>query len=152
MTIGTGAATVNGEQTAERVAEIPAIPAQAAPAAPAQPAPDHKPEIPGSVPYARFQEVVEQRKGLESTLNGLIDGMVAELPEDMRDLVPNLPPAEKAAWIRAARERGLFTPGILKNQDTPTNSPDAKRPGAKQPIDYSGLSPLQKMQAGYGQQ
>lgn len=141
MSEDTGTATVNGEQNAE--------PAQAAPA-PAQPAPDPKPENYGSVPYARFQEVVEQRKGLESTLNGLIDGMVADLPEHMRDLVPNLPPAEKAAWIRAARDRGLFGGGG-NDSLLPPNGPDAKRPGAKQPIDLTGLSPLQKMQAGYGQ-
>jgi hypothetical protein len=100
---------------------------------------------PGNVPYARFQEVVEQRKGLEATLNTLIDGLVQELPEDMRDLVPNLPPAEKAAWIRHAQQRGLFA----KAQADAGSSPDAKRPGGKQPQDYSGMSPLQKMQAGY---
>ena len=100
---------------------------------------------PGSVPYARFQEVVEQRKGLEGTLNALIDGMVNELPEDMRDLVPNLPPAEKAAWIRNAKERGIFSA-----PQPPANSPDAKRPGGKQPTDFSNLTPLQKMQMGYG--
>ena len=101
---------------------------------------------PGNVPYSRFQEVVEQRKGLEGTLNALIDGMVSELPEDMRDLVPNLPPAEKAAWIRNAKERGIFSA-----PQAPANSPDAKRPGGKQPIDFSNMTPLQMMQAGYGQ-
>jgi hypothetical protein len=110
-------------------------------------APAPKPE-PGSVPYARFQEVVEQRKGLETTLNSMIDGMMQDLPEDMRDLVPNLPPAEKAAWVRTARERGLFS----KPEVVPASSPDAKRPGGKHPIDLTGLSPLQKMQAGYSQQ
>lgn len=136
MSEDTGNATVNGEQQA--------------PQAPAQPAPEQKPENNGSVPYSRFQEVVEQRKGLESTLNSLIDGMVAELPEDMRDLVPNLPPAEKAAWIRNAQARGLFGKGMTTDV-TPSSSPDAKRPGTKQPIDTSGMTPLQKMQAGYSQ-
>ena len=125
-TENTGTATVDGEQTTEESRKLD----------------------PSSVPYARFQEVVEQRKGLETTLNNLIDGMVQELPEDMRDLVPNLPPAEKAAWIRSAKERGLF----VKPATVPANSPDAKRPGGKQPIDLTGLSPMQKMQAGYGQQ
>ena len=134
MSDTTGNATENGEQKTEQQA----------------PPPEKKPENSGSVPYTRFQEVVEQRKGLESTLNSLIDGMVAELPEDMRDLVPNLPPAEKAAWIRTANAKGLFskTPTTV---DTPTSSPDAKRPTGKPPQDFSGLSPLQKMQAGYGQ-
>lgn len=111
------------------------------------PTQDQKPadkKEPGSVPYSRFAEVVEQRKGLEATLNDLIADMV---PEDMRDLVPNLPPAEKAAWIKSAKERGLFS----KSEAAPANSPDAKRPGGKTNVDLSGLSPLQKMQAGYGQ-
>lgn len=124
-----GPAPVNGEQKAEETPQ-------------AQP----QKQEPVNVPYTRFQEVVEQRKGLESTLTAIIDGMVSELPEDMRDLVPNLPAAEKAAWIKSAKERGLFTP------IAPTSSPDAKRPVGKQPQDFTGFSPLQKMQAGYGQQ
>lgn len=110
------------------------------------PTQDQKPadkKEPGSVPYSRFAEVVEQRKGLEATLNDLIADMV---PEEMRDLVPNLPPAEKAAWIRNAKERGLFS----KSEAAPANSPDAKRPGGKQEIDLSGLSPMQKLQHGFG--
>lgn len=122
-----GTATVNGEQvTKEQQAQ-------------------HQKQEPANVPYTRFQEVVEQRKGLESTLNSLIDGMVQELPEDMRDIVPNLPPAEKAAWIRAAKAKGIFTAPAAS-----ANSPDAKRPSGKPDLDISTLSPLQKMQMGYG--
>lgn len=106
------------------------------------PAPEQKKEN-GPVPYSRFQEVVEQRKGLEATLNSLIADMV---PEDMRDLVPNLPPAEKAAWLKTAKERGLFS----KPEAAPASSPDAKRPGGKTNIDLNSLSPLQKLQHGFG--
>lgn len=133
-----GPATDTGAQTVETAAHT-LEPTQST-------SPEPRPE-PGSVPYSRFQEVVEQRKGLEATLNGILDGMISELPEEMRDLVPNLPPAEKVVWLRNAKERGLFA----KKQDTQTSSPDAKRPGGKQPVDFSGLSPLQKMQAGYSQ-
>lgn len=118
---------------------------------PPQAAPAPKPE-PSSVPYSRFQEVVEQRKGLESTLNSLIDGMVSELPEDVRDLVPPLPPAEKAAWIRNAQARGLFARRTESQAaPPPASSPDAKRPGGKTTLDFSNMTPLQMMQAGYGQ-
>lgn len=127
-----GNAAVNGEQKTEETQQ-------------AQP----PKQEPGNVPYARFQEVVEQRKGLESTLTAIIDGMVAELPEDMRDIVPNLPAAEKAAWIKSARERGLF--GETGKKHAPDSSPDAKRPGGKQAQDLTGCSPMQKLQAGYGQ-
>ena len=135
MSDNTGTATDNGVQQAE-----------ATPQAQAQPA--TKPE-PGAIPYSRFAEVVEQRKGLESTLSAIIDGMVNELPEDMRDLVPNLPPTEKAAWIRSAKERGLFGKGS-ETDSHPANSPDAKRPGGKTPIDFDGMSPMQKLQFGFG--
>ena len=116
----------------------------------ADPAP--KPE-PGSVPYSRFAEVVEQRKGLESTLSSLIDGMVNELPEDVRDLVPNLPPAEKAAWIRNAQARGLFTRQTeSQTAPPPASSPDAKRPSGKPVQDFNGATPFEMLRAGYGQQ
>lgn len=129
MSTDTGTAAVNGEQKAEET-------------------PQEQAQVKGNVPYARFQEVVEQRKGLESTLNSLIDGMICELPEEMRDLVPNLPPAEKAAWIRAAKERGLFG----KSEAAPASSPGSKRPGGKPITDLSGLNPIQMMSMGYGHQ
>ncbi|MGV7003666.1 hypothetical protein [Desulfovibrio sp. QI0442] len=108
------------------------------------PAPQPDKKEPGAVPYSRFQEVNEQRKGLEATLNSLIDEMV---PEDMRDLVPDLPPQQKVAWLKTAKERGIFA----KPQDVPSSSPDAKRPGGKKQIDLSGLSAMQKMQHAFGQ-
>ena len=130
MTVDTGTATDNGALEKE----VP-------------PTQDQQPEYkkePSSVPYSRFQEVNEQRRGLEAALSNLIEDMV---PEDMRDLVPNLSPVEKAVWIRAAKERGLFD----KPYTAPASSPDAKRPGGKTNIDLSGLSPMQKLQHGFGQ-
>lgn len=110
------------------------------------PAPTSQPDKkePGTVPYSRFQEVNEQRKGLEVILNSLIDGMV---PENMRDLVPDLPTQQKVAWLKTAKERGIFA----KPQDAPPSSPDAKRPGGKKQIDLSSLSPMQKMQHVFSQ-
>lgn len=102
---------------------------------------------PGSVPFARFQEVVQARKGLEATLNSLIDEMV---PEEMRDLVPPLPAAEKAAWIKAAKERGLFDKGG-ESVSPQASSPDAKRPGGKQQIDLEGMTSTEKLQFGFSQ-
>ncbi len=97
-----------------------------------------------SVPYERFTQVNTAKKAAEDALAAIVGSMVAELPEDMRDLVPNLPPVEKAAWIRSAKERGLFT------APAPASSPDAKRPGGKPTQDFSDLTPLQMLQAGYG--
>ena len=99
------------------------------------------------IPYARFKEVVDARQGLETTLNSLVDGMVEELPEPLRALVPaSLPPQERAAWIRSAKAKlkDIFMP------PAPSNSPDPQRPKGKSQIDISDMSSLAKIQAGYG--
>ena len=129
-----GNATVNGGQQPR--ADTPAK-AQNSP----QDAP--KPQS-DSVPYARFKEVVDARKEAEDSLAEVVKEIVATLPEDMRDLVPNLPPAEKIRWINTARQRGVFAKA--GEQD----SPGSRRPGAKPPQDLSGLNPVQMMSLGYG--
>lgn len=100
---------------------------------------------PGSVPYSRFAEVVEQRKAAEAALEAVVAELAQDVPEDMRDLIPaGLPAAERAAWIRTAKAKGLFT------VPAPASSPDAKRPTGKPIEDLSGLSPLAKLQRAYG--
>ena len=78
-------------------------------------------------------------KALEDIANGFIE----TIPEDMRDMVPDLPPAEKIKWIQSAIKKGLF----IKPQDT--NGLDSKKPGDKPPIDFSNLTPQAIMARGY---
>ena len=97
-----------------------------------------------TVPYARFQEVLTQRKAAEAALEELVTELAQDVPEAMRDLIPaSLPATEKAAWIRTAKARGLFA------APAPASSPDAKRPAGKPSIDLSDMSPAQMMRAGY---
>ena len=97
-----------------------------------------------TVPYARFQEVLGQKKAAEAALEAVVAELAQDVPEDMRDLIPaGLPAADRAAWIRAAKAKGLFTP------PAPANSPDAKRPTGKPQLDLADMTPLQKLQAGY---
>ena len=131
----TGNATVDGDN--QPPADAPAN-AQNNP----QDAP-HRPET--SVPYARFKEVVEARKAAEESLSAVVEEVIATLPEEMRDLVPDLPPAEKIRWINTARQRGVFA-----KTGSEQDSPGSKRPGAKPPQDLSGLNPVQMMSMGYG--
>ena len=126
-----GNATVNGEEQPQ--ANAP------------QDAPS-KPE--SSVPYARFKEVVDARKAAEESLTAVVDEVIATLPEDMRDLVPDLPLAEKIRWINSARKKGLFA----KASEPDVDSPGSRRPGAKPPQDLSGMNPVQMMSMGYGRQ
>jgi hypothetical protein len=103
-----------------------------------------------TVPYARFKEVVDARKAAEESLAAVVDEIVATLPPDMLDLVPNLPPAEKIRWINSARQKGVFAKASGGDQET--DSPGSKRPGAKPPQDLSGMNPVQLMSMGYSRQ
>ncbi|WP_027186725.1 hypothetical protein [Desulfovibrio cuneatus] len=96
-----------------------------------------------SVPIARFKEVVQQRKAAETALSEVVQSMVETVPEAMRDLVPDLPPAQKAAWLRNAQAKGLFAPSA------PASSPDSRRPGAKPIENFNSLTAMQKMSMGY---
>lgn len=97
-----------------------------------------------TVPYSRFQEMNTAKKLAEAALEAVVKEMEQDVPEAMRDLIPaSLPAAERAAWIRNAKARGLFTPPASPS------SPDAKRPGGKPTINISDLLPMQKMRAGY---
>lgn len=102
------------------------------------------PEANGPVPYERFKTVNEQRKAAESTLKALVEEMTLDLPENLRALVPNLPPAEKAAWIRQAKAAGLFMP-----KAPPAPELDTKRPNGQAARDLSTMNPTQMLGAGY---
>lgn len=99
----------------------------------------------GNVPYARFAEVLGQRKAAEETLKTVVEELVNDLPAEFRPLVPDLPPAVKLAWIRQARDAGLF----IKAPAAPEL--DTKRPGGKPPADLSKLNATQLLSAGYKQ-
>jgi hypothetical protein len=95
------------------------------------------------IPKSRFDALNEKKKAAESSLDEIADGFVETIPEDMRELVPNLPPAEKIKWIQAAQKQGLFG----KNQEN--SGLDSKKPGDKKPIDYETMSPQAIMASGY---
>lgn len=79
----------------------------------------------------------------EEALAAIVDDLCNDVPENMRGLIPNLPPVEKVKWLREARAKGLFRP------QAPTSSPDSKRPVAKPAEDLNNLSPVAMMARGY---
>jgi hypothetical protein len=97
-----------------------------------------------TVPYERFQKVNDAKKAAEDTLAGIVSELLEDIPEDMRDIVPELPPADKIKWIRAAHKKGVFGG---RNQEP--NGPDSKRPGGKPPADFTNMTPAQIMATGY---
>jgi hypothetical protein len=60
----------------------------------------------------------------------------------MRELIPDLPPAQKIKWIQQANAKGLFEP---KSKEPI----DSKRPGEKPPTNFEGMSPQAIMATGY---
>jgi hypothetical protein len=95
------------------------------------------------IPKSRFDELNEKRKSAVQALEDIASGFIEAIPDDMREMVPDLPPAEKIKWIQTAQKKGLF----VKPQDT--NGLDSKKPGDKPPIDFSNLSPQAIMAKGY---
>lgn len=108
--------------------------------APPDPAPDRGEHM---IPKSRFDQVVTQRKDAEAALHEVVVDLIEEVPEDKRDLIPELPPAEKIKWLRKATKAGVFgNPG-------PASGPDSQRPGGKPPTDFDKMSPYDMRAAGY---
>jgi hypothetical protein len=93
------------------------------------------------IPKSRFDELNDKRKAAVQALEDIASGFIETIPDDMREMVPDLPPAEKIKWIQSAQKKGLFT--------KPKNGLDSKKPGDKPPIDFSNLSPQAIMAQGY---
>ena len=101
-----------------------------------------KNEDPNRIPKSRLDAEIEKRKAGETALKEVAEQFVESIPEDMRELIPDLPPAQKIKWIQQANAKGLF--------DAKTKEPiDAKRPNDKKPSNFEGLSPQQKIAQGY---
>jgi hypothetical protein len=97
-----------------------------------------------TVPYARFTEINEKRKAAEDELAAVADSLKEDIPEDHRDLIPDLPPAALIKWIRAANAKGIFSPKAVESPD------GGRRPNPRQPTeDTTGLSPQTIMARGY---
>jgi hypothetical protein len=94
------------------------------------------------IPVARLNQEIEKRKTAEKAVEAIATNLIEALPEEFQDLVPNLSPAEKIKWIRAAEMKGLFHKTV--------DGLDLKKPGDKKPADFSGLSPQAIMAQGYG--
>ncbi len=94
------------------------------------------------IPVSRLNQEIEKRKSAEKAVEDIAANLVEAIPEEFRDIVPNLSPAEKIKWLRAAEMKGLFHKSV--------DGLDSKKPGDKKPADFSGLSPQAIMAQGYG--
>jgi hypothetical protein len=94
------------------------------------------------IPLSRLNQEIEKRKAVEKTVAEIADSLIEAVPEEFRDIVPNVSPAEKIKWLRIAELKGLFS--------TEKPSIDSRKPGDKAPKDFSGQSPQAIMAQGYG--
>ena len=104
-----------------------------------------KPEDKNKIPKSRLDQEIEKRKGAESELKELAEELKSDIPEEFKELVPDLPPSKLIKWIREANRKGLFDP---KNEGD-TKELDKKRPSQKKAEDLDSLSPYAKMARGY---
>ena len=101
-----------------------------------------KPDNKNMIPKSRLDQEINKRKESEKELQTIADSLKEDVPEDYKDLVPDLPPGKLIPWLRSANSKGLFDPKSKSPLDT-------RRPGDKKPTDLDGLSPQQKMATGY---
>ena len=94
------------------------------------------------IPKVRLDQEIAKRKTAEEALKEIADSLKETIPENFQDLVPDLPPQKLIRWIQSANAKGLFVEKKIE-------ALDQKRPGAKPPEDFSGLSPQQMMARGY---
>ena len=94
------------------------------------------------IPKARLDQEIQKRKESDATLTEIAESFVNDVPEDMRDVIPDLPPAKKIQWIQNATKKGLFNPKAPDGIDT-------KHPGRKQAENFEGMNPVAMMAKGY---
>jgi hypothetical protein len=102
-----------------------------------------------TVPYGSLHEERQKRKAAETQLETMASHVLAQVPEDMRGLIPeSLPPLERVAWFNSAKATGIF--------DNSASTPDVPRTDSTQPritpppIDFHKLPPGERMKHGYG--
>lgn len=96
------------------------------------------------IPKSRFDSVNEKKKAAEKELQEVANMLTEDVPEDFKDIIPDLPPSQKIKWIKNAQKKGLFSKQAQE-------SPDNETPGKTTTKDFSNLPTSEKMKAGYKQ-
>lgn len=97
----------------------------------------HEQQAEDMVPKASLDEVNGKYGALTQELDALVSAEVEALPEDMRDIVPDLDPVAKLRWLNAAKAKGVFNKAPVRASD-----PDSKRPDT--PKTNTGASEYEK--------
>jgi hypothetical protein len=95
------------------------------------------------VPKTSLDEVNGKFDAMTKELDALVSAEVETLPEDMRDIVPDLAPVAKLKWLNAAKAKGVFNKAPVRTSD-----PDSKRPSNSRTTDMEGMTPDQLIELG----
>ena len=95
------------------------------------------------VPKTSLDEVNGKFDAMAKELDALVSAEVEALPEDMRDIVPDLDPVAKLKWLQKVKAKGVFNKAPARTSD-----PDSKRPTNSRTVDMEGLSPDQLIELG----
>ena len=96
-----------------------------------------------SIPRSRLNAEIEKRKAIEKELSEIAEELKADVPEDFKDMVPDLPAGKLIPWLRNSFAKGLF------EDKTSKESIDSKRPGDQKPTDFKDMNPTEIMATGY---
>ncbi|KAB1443082.1 hypothetical protein [Pseudodesulfovibrio senegalensis] len=89
------------------------------------------------LPKSRFDKVNNKLKDMTTQIEGLVAVELEALPEDMRDIVPDLDPVAKLKWLQKVKAKGVFNKAPVRTSD-----PDSKRPDT--PKNNAGASEYEK--------
>jgi len=100
------------------------------------------------IPKSRLDAEISKRRALEKEYGEFVDGLLAEVPEHLKSLVPSdLGPTAKLTWYRAAKETGVFD-GKPKAKVPETDK--GKPATTPKDRDVSTLPAHARIAAGYG--
>ncbi|MED4840403.1 hypothetical protein P9695_08795 [Weizmannia sp. CD-2023] len=98
------------------------------------------------------QTYKERAKQLESVIAEMVESKLAEIPEELHDIIPDgMTPEQKLSWITKAQAKGLF--GTQKQEENPKESlPLGENTNGNNDkhIDISKMSAMELFLSAYG--
>ena len=98
------------------------------------------------IPKVRLDEEIAKRRALEGELDEIANGILAEVPENLKPLIPEgFSPAAKVNWFNNAKATGVFN----SKPDVPTT--DTGKPSTTpKDTNFKNMPIAARMSAGYG--
>ena len=93
---------------------------------------------------SKYKSADKRAKELEAIITDMLNARLENLPEELRDIIPEgLTPEQKLAWIDKAERKGLFGPKAEEPIGEGTNPPQ------QQAVNLDDVPAFQKLLMGY---